>query len=113
MSRSTNDEFRNGLLWNGYDYTRQAWVKDGVYLRCGHPESMQCGCYGREHAGQTSEERQPGSVESLINSLAALAEAKASNAEFRTILHFEQVIKSEAATLWEHVIRHAVKQAGR
>jgi hypothetical protein len=29
----------------------QAWVKDGKYIRCGHPEAMACGCYGREHAG--------------------------------------------------------------
>ena len=60
-----------------------------------------------------AKERQPGSVDSLLCSLAAFAEAKASNAEFRTILHFEQVIKSEAATLWERIIKHAVRQAGK
>ena len=35
-----------------YDYTHQAWVENGVYIRCGHPESMDCGCYGRAHAGE-------------------------------------------------------------
>jgi hypothetical protein len=52
MSRTSRDEYRDGLLWNGFDYTRQAWVKDGRYLRCGHPEPMNCGCYGREHEGE-------------------------------------------------------------
>lgn len=44
---------------NGYDYKRQAWVKNGRYQRCGHPDSMVCGCYGREHIGE------PVTVESL------------------------------------------------
>jgi hypothetical protein len=35
-----------------YDYTNQAWVTNGVYKRCGHPESMNCGCYGRAHRGE-------------------------------------------------------------
>ena len=35
-----------------YDYERQAWVQDGRYVRCGHPEDMNCGCYGRLHAGE-------------------------------------------------------------
>lgn len=38
-----------------YDYTNQAWVKDGKYIRCGHPESMNCGCYGRIHAGTAAD----------------------------------------------------------
>lgn len=49
MSRVSSDEYCHGLLWNGYDYTRQAWIKNGLYVRCGHPESMNCGCYGRKH----------------------------------------------------------------
>lgn len=36
----------------GFDYQHQAWVKDGLYIRCGHPESMPCGCYGRSHEGE-------------------------------------------------------------
>ena len=35
-----------------FDYTNQAWTVDGVYVRCGHPESMDCRCYGKAHAGQ-------------------------------------------------------------
>lgn len=56
MSRTSANEYRQGLLWNGYDYTRQAWVKDGKYVRCGHPENMQCPCYGRAHEGESIEQ---------------------------------------------------------
>lgn len=35
-----------------YDYANQAWVQDGRYVRCGHPEVMACNCYGRLHAGE-------------------------------------------------------------
>jgi hypothetical protein len=53
MSRTSNDQRdANGNLINGFDYANQAWVKDGRYVRCGHPESMDCGCFGREHAGE-------------------------------------------------------------
>ena len=45
----------DGRLWNGYDYDRQAWVKEGRYIRCGHPEAMKCSCYGRIHEGRASE----------------------------------------------------------
>lgn len=37
---------------DGFDYTNQAWVRDGRYVRCGHPASMNCTCYGRLHAGE-------------------------------------------------------------
>lgn len=53
--RMGDNEYRNGVLWNGFDYEHQAWVKDGYYVRCGHPESMACGCYGREHEGEASQ----------------------------------------------------------
>ena len=39
-----------------YDYKNQAWMMNGVYLRCGHPESMDCRCYGKIHAGKTPEQ---------------------------------------------------------
>jgi hypothetical protein len=52
MSRISNDEYAGGRLINGFDYTNQAWVEAGKYVRCGHPESMNCGCYGRVHAGE-------------------------------------------------------------
>ena len=54
----------------GFDYTNQAWIKDGVYVDCGHPDIGQlvdpgqpggpggqpyifkgCKCYGRLHKG--------------------------------------------------------------
>ena len=35
-----------------FDYDRQAWTREGRYVRCGHPETMDCGCYGREHEGE-------------------------------------------------------------
>ena len=56
---------------NGYDYTNQAWIMGGVYVRCGCPEpgelvdpgqpggpggkpfiATECRCYGRLHAGE-------------------------------------------------------------
>jgi len=39
-----------------YDYTNQAWIKDGKYVACGHPETMQCECFGRLHAGESVRE---------------------------------------------------------
>ncbi len=37
-----------------YDYEHQAWVRDGRYLRCGHLEPVDCGCYGRIHEGEAA-----------------------------------------------------------
>ena len=47
---------------SGYDYTNQAWILDGVYVRCGHPEVGErlpdgqqwtgCQCYGLIHEGE-------------------------------------------------------------
>jgi len=50
--RTTQDQYKDGKIYNGYDYENQAWVKDGRYLRCGHPESMDCRCYGRVHESE-------------------------------------------------------------
>jgi hypothetical protein len=36
---------------NGYDYDNQAWYKNGVYIRCGHPEAMDCQCFGKINEG--------------------------------------------------------------
>ena len=33
-----------------YDYTNQAWVVDGKYVRCGHV--TECACYGKLHEGE-------------------------------------------------------------
>ncbi|MDY6856362.1 MAG: hypothetical protein SWO11_17015 [Thermodesulfobacteriota bacterium] len=54
------NEYRRNRLYNGYDYDNQAWVMDGKYVRCGHPEAMPCDCYGRMHEGETPE---PGTEE--------------------------------------------------
>lgn len=35
-----------------FDYEHQAWTVAGKYIRCGHPDSMQCQCYGKLHAGE-------------------------------------------------------------
>ena len=35
-----------------YDYENQAWVKDGKYVRCGHPDYMGCKCFGKIHEGE-------------------------------------------------------------
>lgn len=56
--RMSSDEYREGRLVNGYDYENQAWVKNGRYLRCGHPETMNCKCYGREHDGQETKKEE-------------------------------------------------------
>ncbi len=37
-----------------YDYEKQVWILDGKYVRCGHPDNMACGCYGKEHAGENA-----------------------------------------------------------
>lgn len=50
--RYSSDEYKSNKLYNGYDYNNQAWVVDGKYARCGHPDSMNCGCYGRTHEGE-------------------------------------------------------------
>jgi hypothetical protein len=57
MSRTSHDIYVNGILVDGFDYTHQAWVKDGFYVRCGHPESMNCGCHGRIHADEACSHR--------------------------------------------------------
>lgn len=35
-----------------FDYKNQAWTKGGVYLNCGHPDDMPCGCFGRINQGE-------------------------------------------------------------
>jgi len=51
MKKSNNETVCDRLL-NGYDYDNQAWVIDGKYVRCGHPENVNCNCYGKEHEGE-------------------------------------------------------------
>lgn len=43
-----------------FDYDRQAWIDaDGRYLRCGHPEAIDCRCWGRLHEGERAADHQP------------------------------------------------------
>lgn len=35
-----------------FDYTNQCWVVDGIIQECGHTWDIDCGCYGRKHAGK-------------------------------------------------------------
>jgi hypothetical protein len=47
--RLSGNYYKNGVLYDGYDYENQVWVQKGKYVRCGHPAEMQCDCYGRIH----------------------------------------------------------------
>jgi len=40
VTRLSNDEWRDGFVWNGFDYALQVWVVEGVVQRCGHPPAM-------------------------------------------------------------------------
>lgn len=45
-----------GVKRSAFDYTNQAWVVDGAYIRCGHPEEMDCKCFGKLHVGEPAQE---------------------------------------------------------
>ena len=49
----TDSEVAQGVAdrLDGYDYKHQAWVRDGVYVACGHPKPCSF-CYGTTHEGQ-------------------------------------------------------------
>ncbi len=53
MSRQSTDEIKNGRVFNGFDYTLQVWVKNGVVQPCAHPGRMgpRC-CNQRIYAGR-------------------------------------------------------------
>ena len=56
MTRFSDDELRDGRVFNGFDYRIQAWVVDGIIECCGHPASMRpagvpC-CNAYRYAGQ-------------------------------------------------------------
>lgn len=50
--RASDDVYVNGRLMDGFDYVNQAWVVNGHYVRCGHPDTMACRCWGRTHEGE-------------------------------------------------------------
>ena len=35
-----------------FDYRNQAWLVNGTYQDCGHPEAVDCECFGRIHEGE-------------------------------------------------------------
>lgn len=41
-----------------YDYLNQAWVINGRYADCNHPDDMKCTCYGRRNAGRPASDTQ-------------------------------------------------------
>lgn len=42
-----------------YDYELQCWIVNGLVVRCGHPESMNCHCYGKAHEGELADLTKP------------------------------------------------------
>jgi hypothetical protein len=56
MTRFSDDELRDGRIFNGFDYRIQVWVVDGVIPPCGHPASLRHGgvlcCNAHRYAGQ-------------------------------------------------------------
>lgn len=53
--RLSDDEVTDGVVWNGYDYQLQVWVRHGVVLPCSHPARMRgpAGCCDQSrYAGQ-------------------------------------------------------------
>lgn len=52
MTRQSDNQHVNNTLHNGYDYDNQAWIINGKYVRCGHPQEMNCNCYGRLYEGE-------------------------------------------------------------
>lgn len=42
--RTSRDDYKDGLTYNGYDYDLQVWVMDGVVIDCSHPSYMRGEC---------------------------------------------------------------------
>ncbi len=55
-----------------FDYDHQAWVENGKYRRCGHPDEMNCSCYGRVHQGEPPEP-EPADLPQCCSQLEAVA----------------------------------------
>jgi len=53
MPRTSNNiTDKTGRIIDGYDYDLQVWILSGSYQNCGHPEDMNCDCFGRLHQGE-------------------------------------------------------------
>ena len=66
MTRTSDQQYNKGNLWNGFDYDLQVWVEKGTILNCGHPMKINenvpiglggleytCNCNARIHAGRS------------------------------------------------------------
>ncbi len=58
MTRVSDNFYIDGRLHDGYDYANQAWVQNGVYVRCGHLDPMNCQCYGKLHEGEVPQKQE-------------------------------------------------------
>lgn len=50
--RQGQNEMQAGVIKNGFSYTHQTWIKDFIVQRCGHPQQMNCQCFGKKHEGE-------------------------------------------------------------
>jgi len=65
--RTSTDQLKNGIVWNGFDYTLQVWVLEGIIQNCGHPQNMSKGhgcCNARTLHGRKISETQGHEVRS-------------------------------------------------
>ena len=65
-----------------YDFTRQAWVQLGRYVRCGHESA--CRCYGREHAGELAVVHTTANCQNMSRGIHVEADCRAEQAAVRT-----------------------------
>jgi len=49
-----------------YDYENQCWIVDGKVDACNHPAAMNCKCYGKIHAGETTTAKQNTALKDAI-----------------------------------------------
>lgn len=55
MSRESSNVYKNGLLYNGFDYDLQVWVINGIVKDCSHPLYYANCCNKRIYANLTIE----------------------------------------------------------
>lgn len=59
LNAEASDAIQRGDPDTHFDYECQAFVTDGRYVRCGHPEDTDCRCFGRLHEGEPEVTRNP------------------------------------------------------
>ena len=53
--RQSNDEMKDGQVFNGFDYDLQVWVIDGIIKDCGHRDEHRVNgkcCNAHKYAGK-------------------------------------------------------------